>query len=91
VIFAATNASYLVLCWEVMDRPRVGDAKLRRLMRLRAWVTLALFSAAAVVAIFNAYASVAMILFCLFWYIRPDAPSPREIRGRGTGHGEAGQ
>jgi uncharacterized membrane protein len=84
VIFAATNASYLVLCWEVMDRPKVGDEKLRRLMRLRAWITLALFSAAAAVAIINAYASVAMILFCLLWYTRPEAPSRRDNRPRGS-------
>lgn len=89
VIFAVTNASYLALCWEVMDRPRAGDENIRKLMRLRAWITLALFSAAAIVAIFNAYVSVSMIVICLFWYIRPEAPSPRSIGRRGSGREDA--
>jgi uncharacterized membrane protein len=88
VIFAVTNASYLVLCWELMDRPKIGDEKIRRFMRLRAWITLGLFSAAAAIAIINAYASVAIILFCLLWYTRPEARPPREVGQRRSGRRE---
>lgn len=89
VIFAVANASYLVLCWEVMDRPRVGDEEIRTFMRMRAWTTLGLFAAAAAIAVAVPLASLVIIVFCLALYIRPEARSPvrtvqRTLRPKST-------
>jgi uncharacterized membrane protein len=84
IIFAVANASYLVLCWEVMDRPMLGDEEIRRFMRMRAWITLGLFAVAAAVAVLSPVASVVIIVFCLALYIRPEArpPAGRMMRRR---------
>ncbi|WP_084216515.1 TMEM175 family protein [Pseudonocardia spinosispora] len=78
VVFAATNASYLVLCWEAMDRPQVGDEDMRRFMRLRSWTTLGVFLAGAAVAMASAVTGMALVVLCLFFYLRPGSwTSPR--------------
>jgi len=76
IVFAVANASYLVLCWEVMDRPMLGDEDIRTFMRMRAWATLGLFGAAAALAVVSPIASVVIIVFCLTLYVRPEARPP---------------
>lgn len=71
VIFAATNASYLVLCWEAMDRPQVGDAAMRKFMRMRSWITLGTFGAGAVIAMANAAVGMGLVVLCLIFYMQP--------------------
>jgi uncharacterized membrane protein len=80
IIFVLVNATYLVLCWEAMDRPKLGDLAMRRLMRMRSWFTLGLFVAAAVVALFTAVGGMALICFCLILYVRPElrAMAPKD-------------
>jgi len=90
VIFAIANASYLILCWEVMDRPKIGDEDIRKFMRMRAWITLALFSAAAAVAVLSAVAGVVMILSCLILYVSPEARSPLRFVRRDRPKGSDG-
>jgi uncharacterized membrane protein len=77
VIFVVTNASYLVLCWEAMDRPRVGDERMRRFMRMRSWITLGVFATGAVLAVFNALVGLALVVLCLVLYTRPGTSARR--------------
>jgi chromate transport protein ChrA len=55
-----------------LDRPKLGDPAMRRIVRTRSWVTLALFAAATVVALFAPIVGMALIFFCLLLYIRPE-------------------
>jgi len=80
-IFGTVNASYLVLCWEAMDRPQVGDERMRRFMRLRSWISLAVFILAAVAGLFSAPAGMALVILCLIVYVRPGISTPRPRRG----------
>src|SRR5262245_10440734 len=52
-VFVLVNVTYIALCWEVVDRPSIADVspRARRTMRIRSLLTLALFAAAAVVAL----------------------------------------
>lgn len=71
-VFVLVNATYLALCWEVMDRPKLDDTAMRQMMRTRSWLTLGLFTAAAVLALFIPVGGVVLICFCLILYVRPE-------------------
>ena len=52
-VFVLVNATYLVLCWETMDKSQAEGVTIRKrqTMRIRSTVTLGIFASAAIVAI----------------------------------------
>jgi uncharacterized membrane protein len=75
-IFVLVNVTYIILCWEIVDSPHVDaiPARGRRSMRMRSFITLGLFAAAALVALAFPIGGLALICFCLVLYLRPEAP-----------------
>ena len=74
-IFFLVNATYLALCWELLDRVPVKDVppKARRAMRVRSIATLCRFAVAAFVALNYPLAGLGICCFCLIVYLKPDA------------------
>jgi uncharacterized membrane protein len=79
-VFVLVNVTYLALCWEAVDRPAHEDVsqRMRRLLRMRSFVTIAVFAAAALVALRWPVVAMALICLCLVGYLRPDIPAPRK-------------
>jgi uncharacterized membrane protein len=75
-VFVLVNVTYLVLCWETMDKSQAEGITLRhrQTMRIRSRVTLAIFAAAAIVALKYPIAGIVLICLCLGFYVRPEAP-----------------
>ncbi len=75
-VFVLVNATYIALYREVVDRPNITDVspRARRMMRIRSFLTLALFAAAAVLALWFPMGGLALICCCLILYLRPEAP-----------------
>ena len=65
------------LCWEAVDRPSHQDVsqQMRRLLRMRSFVTVGIFVAAAVLAVWWPVIAMALICLCLIGYLRPDIPN----------------
>jgi uncharacterized membrane protein len=84
-IFVLVNVTYLALCWEAVDRPANEDVSqvMRRLLRMRSFVTIGVFAAAALVALKWPVVAMALICLCLVGYLRPDVPAPHK-RGDAT-------
>ena len=80
-IFVLINVTYLALCWEAVDRPAHEDVTglVRRLLRMRSFVTIGVFVIAAVVALWWPLAAMVLICLCLVGYLRPDVPAPHEV------------
>jgi uncharacterized membrane protein len=78
LIFVLVNVTYLALCWESVDRASQDDVshRVRRLFRMRSFITIGLFTVAAVLALWWPVASIALICLCLVLYVRPDVPQP---------------
>jgi uncharacterized membrane protein len=74
-IFVLVNVTYIVLCWEIVDRPRVETVppRERQTMRRRSLATLGLFAAAAILALAYPIGGMALICCCLVLYLRPEA------------------
>lgn len=74
--FFLVNATYLLLCLEAVDRsaPHKVDRRVRSMMRMRSFATLAVFAAAGVVALRYPVGGMAMICLCLIVYLSPGAP-----------------
>ena len=95
-VFVLVNATYLLLCMEVIDRPQSKDvpAHARMMMRVRSFVTLGLFALAAVVALKYPIGGMALICLCLIVYLRPEAPKIKSRHDRsdvdGSGRSPAG-
>jgi uncharacterized membrane protein len=79
-IFVLVNVTYLALCWEAVDRPANEDVSqvMRRLLRMRSFVTIGVFAAAALVALKWPVVAMALICLCLVGYLRPDIPAPHK-------------
>lgn len=75
-VFALVNASYIVLCNELLDRSGALAQGARRLMRLRSLLTLAAFLAGGLLALWHPLAGFALICACLLTYLRPEAGDP---------------
>jgi uncharacterized membrane protein len=75
-IFVLVNATYLALCWEAVDRPSHEGVsrRMRRMLRMRSLVTIGVFAAAALVAVWWPVAAMGLIVVCLIAYTRPDIP-----------------
>jgi uncharacterized membrane protein len=75
-VFVLVNITYVALCFEVVDRPAHEDTShpMQRFMRMRSFITIAGFVAAALVALRWPVVAMALICLCLIWYLRPDVP-----------------
>jgi uncharacterized membrane protein len=75
-VFVLVNATYLVLCWETMDKSQAEGVTIRKrqTMRIRSTVTLGIFAIAAIVALKYPIAGIVLICLCLGFYVRPEAP-----------------
>lgn len=76
-VFVLVNITYLALCTEVVDRPAHEDIshRLQRLFRMRSFVTIGGFVAAAQGAPRWPAAGMVLICLCLIAYVRPDIPA----------------
>ena len=76
-IFALVNATYLLLCWEAVDRPAIEEIphQARMMMRMRSLATLLGFLAAATVSLQHPMFALAMICTCLAVYLKPQVDS----------------
>ena len=76
LIFVLVNVTYLMLCWEVVDRPSGEQLspRVRRMLRMRSFGTLAVFIVAAITALAFPLAGMLLICACLILYLRPEAP-----------------
>jgi uncharacterized membrane protein len=76
-VFVLVNATYILLCWEAVDRPQSEEVppRMRMMMRVRSLVTLAIFATAAIVALKYPIGGMALICLCLAVYVRPEAPN----------------
>jgi uncharacterized membrane protein len=76
-IFALVNATYLLLCWEAVDRPAIEaiPARARMKMRVRSLATLLGFVAAAAISLQHPMFALAMICICLAAYLKPQVAS----------------
>lgn len=75
-VFFLVNATYVGLIWELIDRSphkKVPPA-VRRIMRVRSIATLALFGAAAVIALWFPIGGLGVCVCCLILYLRPEPP-----------------
>jgi uncharacterized membrane protein len=81
-IFVLVNITYIALCTEVIDRPAHEDVshRLRRLLRMRSFITIFVFAAAAVVALRWPVVAMVLICLCLIGYLRPDIPDHQEAQ-----------
>lgn len=73
-VFFLVNATYVGLIWELIETNPAADAspRERRVMRWRSLTTLGLFGAAAIVALWDPIAGLAICIGCLAVYLRPD-------------------
>ena len=71
-VFALVNASYIVLCNELLDRPVILSPASRRLMRMRSLLTLTAFIAASLLALWHPLLGFGLICGCLLTYLRPE-------------------
>jgi uncharacterized membrane protein len=75
-VFFLVNATYIGLIRELIDRTpaKTIPQKTRKSMRLRSFVTLFLFGAAAIVALKYPLLGLGICCCCLVAYLKPDAP-----------------
>jgi len=80
-VFVLVNITYLALCQEVVDRPAHEDLtqRVRRLLRMRSFITIGVFAAAAVVALWWPAVGMVLICVCLAGYLRPDVPNVKKV------------
>ncbi len=79
LVFVLVNITYLALCTEVVDRPAHDDVshRLRRLLRMRSFITIGGFVAAAIAALRWSVLGMLLICLCLIVYLRPDIPTQK--------------
>jgi uncharacterized membrane protein len=76
-VFFLVNATYICLIRELVDHPSHDvPPRLRKVMRFRAFATLFLFAAAAVVALKYPLAGLGICIACLIVYLKP---GPRSV------------
>jgi uncharacterized membrane protein len=78
-VFVLVNVTYLALCTEVVDRPAREDIsqRIRRMLRMRSFITIFGFVAAALVATTWPVVAIVIICLCLVVYLRPDIPETK--------------
>jgi len=74
-VFFLVNLTYLLLLWELIGRRGARfAAKLRTRMMIRASISLVLFGAVAILALWFPISGLIICCACLVFYIRPEAP-----------------
>lgn len=73
-VFVMVNATYLLLCHELVDRQRRHDERVRRVMRMRSILTLATFATASLVSLRFPLWGLSLCCACLVFYVSPGAP-----------------
>jgi uncharacterized membrane protein len=75
-VFFLVNATYIFLTFELIGRTPADDVppKVRRIMLVRAFLTLCLFGVAAVVALKFPLVGLGVCCCCLIVYLKPEAP-----------------
>lgn len=74
-VFFLVNVTYIALIWELVDATAATvPARVRRIMRGRAIITLFLFALAAIVALRFPVTGLGICVCCLIVYLRPDPP-----------------
>lgn len=68
------NATYCALIWELIEpkATQPGERRVRKIMRRRSLVTLALFGVAALAALWLPVLGLAICIACLIVYLRPE-------------------
>jgi uncharacterized membrane protein len=86
-VLVVVNATYIALCWEVVDRPEHDDVTqlMRRLLQMRSFVTIGVFLVAGVIALAWPLVGTTLICLCLIGYLRPDVPGARTSESGGDG------
>ena len=79
-VFSFVNATYIALILELLDKTAVSGA-VRKGMLIRSFITLALFAAAAIVALYRPVVGLGICVACLIGYLRPDAPLVKRQAG----------
>lgn len=70
-VFFLVNLTYCALIWELVSG-KGATARVRKRMRRRSLVTLCLFGAAALIALLQPIAGLAICIACLAVYLRPE-------------------
>jgi uncharacterized membrane protein len=70
-VFFLVNLTYCALIWELV-REEGATVRVRKAMRRRSLVTLALFGTAAVIALWLPIIGLAICIACLIGYLRPE-------------------
>jgi uncharacterized membrane protein len=80
LVFVLVNITYIGLCLEVVDRPAHEHVsrRMQRLFRMRSFITIGAFVAAALVALRWPVAAMVLICLCLIVYLRPDIPALKD-------------
>jgi uncharacterized membrane protein len=80
-VFVLVNITYLALCFKVVDRPSHEDIteRMRRLFRMRSFITIGGFVAAALVTLKWPVVAMVLICLCLIVYLRPDIPAQKKV------------
>lgn len=75
-VFVLVNATYLLLCGELVDRsqPENAATEIRRTMRMRGAATLLVFAIASLLALKLPLWGLGLCCICLALYVRPEAP-----------------
>jgi uncharacterized membrane protein len=81
-VFFLVNATYIALIWDLV-RENAALRDVRRVMYVRSRVTLGLFAAAAVVALWYPPVGLGICVLCLIVYLRPEPPGAGDPVGQG--------
>jgi hypothetical protein len=75
-VFFLVNATYMALIFELIGRTPADEIapKERRIMYVRATVTLCVFAAAALIALIYPLIGLGLCIGCLIVYLKPEAP-----------------
>jgi uncharacterized membrane protein len=75
-VFVFVNFTYVALLWETFERAEESEvsAQARRMMRVRSFLTLGAFTIAMVLSVKFPPYGLALVGFCLVFYLRPEAP-----------------
>jgi uncharacterized membrane protein len=71
-IFVLVNATYLMLLWDALDKPKTEiSPRMRKVLQMRSFSTLAVFALSAIIALKYSVVGKALICACLLLYLRP--------------------
>ena len=76
LVFLMVNITYLILIWETIPSNTIDAVteRVRRLLNIRCFITIGLFSIALILSFWWPLAGFIIICCCLLLYLRPEAP-----------------